>query len=274
MFKHFKTIILNFAPLDNNANITSEVWLDIVKQMYKNGVTNFVLEKLSVEKSYKSIIDFLEEKQLKYIVISEDINYSFINKNKIFYKAKMENLKDYKNENVLIKIGIEDLNINIKKKFEEIKLGKIIIDLENYCQTIHSNYWKNRIYTTNKNQQFSINDRKNLVRFSSLLLRNKSNWNIINGIDYLKQISNYGITQNWKCKFMNGFVINNDSSMSICKQKNFIKPISVYDIGEGNFIDDKKIEENFLKNTINTSQNCSGCFQFFKYDEAFWSELE
>jgi hypothetical protein len=84
----------------------------------------------------------------------------------------------------------------------------------------------------------------------------------------------YGITQNWRCKYMNGFIVNNDCSLSICQQKNFIKPISIYDIGEGSLIDDKKVEEDFLKNTVQTSQNCSGCFQVFKFDEEFWSGIE
>lgn len=266
---NWKTCVLDFEYISDDVSINSKVWLNIIDKLLQIGVEHFIIE--NPEKECAEVIDYLEKKKIKYLAILIN-NSKFVPDEKKFFRTDLENMHKFKNKNIVLKISANDLNINVKKKFVENKFKNVIVDLVNYCPTIHNGYWKKRQPVVNNNYCFSIDDRKNLSRLAVLLKNNKKEWSILNSYDYIKQIPNYGITQNWRCKMFDGYVIISDASMHICRQRSFISPISIFDIGECS-IDDKQRKEKLMRLSMLTSQNCTGCFQFWKYDREFWSEL-
>jgi len=263
MYHNWETVILNLQKINDNVSIDDTVWLNIVDNLLKLKVKYFVIKNYDKQ---KKLLDYLKQKNINYIIVSND---NIKDKN-VFCETTLLELNSFPEKfvgkNIIIKLRVIDLNINLKNVFLKTKFGKVIIDLENYCRTIYSSYWKNRKEVINKDNIFSVNDRRNMVRFSNNLLSNKEKWKIMNSREYLKSIPNYGITQNWKCKYINSFCINSDSSLFICEQKGFIIPISIFDCGEGS-IEDKQMEQKLLKNMITTSQYCNGCFQVWKFDK-------
>lgn len=255
-----KGIYLNFSRGKNDYDYS--VWEEILSFLVKQKIESIGL--IGYHKDQRKIIEFLKNKNIKVYYIQEtkaqkidlDIpvycvccDFNYIDSYRGDFLIHDFNLKTI---DFLLDGNIEKL-INKTKKFKGTLFG-----LENQCLIHHSCYWRNRTAIKEKDL-WNVKDRKKILKFINLLKKHKTQLKILNSNESLNDFANFGLTQNWKCKFINNIVINADGSLSPCFQKDYLSPVSIFDV----MYEGKKI----ITNHVLTSRSCDGCFQTLKLNK-------